>query len=261
MKSITSRDNAAVKDYLKLKSSKSERDKRGLFTVEGVKMCAEALSAGVEIMSVFVSVRLCEKDENIVSMLKNRENVFEVSEAIEKKLSDTKSPQGIFCVCKKLDKDFDLDTINKGSVFVMLCGVQDPGNVGTIIRTADGLGASGVILTPDCCDIYSPKVVRSAMGSISGMKIKQVEDEEEFLKSVQNTAETVACVLSDDSVTPDKICKGPRPVILVIGSEGKGLKQSTAQLCSQRVMIPMRGGAQSFNAAIAAAILMWEMTK
>lgn len=261
MQKITSRENAMVKRYLKLAGSKSARDKAGLFTVEGAKICLEAFSSGIEIDAAFITEELYEKDETIKAAADGRDNVFLITESVADKLCDTKTPQGIFCICKKLDKDFDVDTINNGKLFIMLCGVRDPGNIGTIIRTADGLGADGVILTRDCCDIYSPKTVRSTMGSLIRMKIKTVDDPCEFLTSLPDNINTVASVLSDDSVCPQKINKSGGAVVLAIGNEANGLNEKTIAACRQKTMIPMNGGAESFNAAVAAAILMWEIVK
>lgn len=261
MKEITSRDNSEIKEYVKLKSSKSAREMQGLFTIEGVKICLEAFYSNIEILKVFVKESLLSKDERVRNALKNHENVFLINDSIEQKLSDTKTPQGIFCVCKRLDKDFDLDTIYKGKLFVMLCGIQDPGNMGTIIRTADGLAVDGIILTSDCCDIYNPKVVRSTMGSLARIKIKTVEDKDDFLEDISKRTNTIAAVLDDGAVPPQNLKRDDKPCVLVIGNEGNGLPEHTVSLCKQKTMIPMRSNAESFNAAVAAAILMWELIK
>lgn len=261
MEQITSRDNPIIKEFIKLKTSKSERKSKGLFVIEGVKICLEAFCSDVAIDSVFVTERLLNKDERVKDFVNNMSKAYIINDSVEKKMSDTKTPQGIFCVCKMLDKDFDIDTIYRGGLFLMLCCVQDPGNIGTIIRTADGFAVDGIIMTDDCCDVYNPKVVRSTMGSLSRMKIKTVSDEREFLESLDNRVDTVAAVVDKSAIAPQDITKTDNPRILVIGNEGNGLSSETVELCKYKTMIPMKGKAESFNAAVAAAVLMWELQK
>jgi TrmH family RNA methyltransferase len=144
--------------------------------------------------------------------------------------------------------------------YVVLFGLQDPGNVGMVIRTADALGMDGIILSGSC-DLYSPKVIRSTMGSVFRTDIMIENDAEKlFAMLEENSVQTSAAVIDSDAV-PVTECVFTGKQAVFIGNEGNGLPRETAERCSRRIIIPMNGSINSLNAAMAAGILMWELRK
>lgn len=260
MEIITSRENKAVKKYIKLRDKKSERDKSDKFVIEGVKVVCEAVDGNVQIETILITEQCLSKNKDALdNRLIDFNNVHIVTDDIACKMSDTKTPQGIFAVCKKLDKVLTVDKIKCGGFYVCLCGIQDPGNLGTIVRTADGLGADGIILTDSCCDIYSPKAIRSTMGSFLRIDMMSISDEIDFISLLENTV-TIASVVDDRALAPYELGKIENG-ILFIGNEGNGLDKAVSDFCRHKTMIPMKGNCESFNAAVAAGILMWEFLK
>ncbi|NCB06336.1 MAG: RNA methyltransferase, partial [Clostridia bacterium] len=169
-------------------------------------------------------------------------------------VSQVKTPQGI-AVVSKIPAAAPLTLL--GSRLLLLENVQDPGNVGTILRALDAAGFDGCILTPGCADPYSPKVLRATMGSVLRVPICFTENVLETLLELKESGyQTIASTLDGDPfyqrcATPEKLC-------LVIGNEGAGIALQTQAACSMRLKLPMRGGAESLNAAVAAAIMMYD---
>lgn len=258
---ITSKDNRWIKEYVKLANSKSYRDETGLFAIESVKLVREAFLSGVSFRMLLVTEScLVKRRDGLVPLLSAAKYSL-VAEELESKLSLTKAPQGIYAICEKLDKRLPMDTILNNGKFVMLAGLQDPGNVGTIIRTAEALGLSGVFLTADTCDPYHPKVIRGSMGSVFRTPFGIVPDLGRLLeKWRQEEVQTCASVLDKDAVPLNEV-RFHEPSVLLIGNEGNGLADKVAAACTDRITIPMRGNAESLNASMAACILMWEMSK
>lgn len=261
MEEISSRDNKLIKEYTKLSSSKSYRDKQMLYTLEGVKLAVEAFNNKQELEVVFVTQLCYEKHQSELEKLFQTVRLYIITEEISKKLTEQNSPQGIYVICKKVDKNLSLDKIYSSGRYIMLVDLQDSGNVGTIIRTAEAMGIDGIITTAKSCDIYNPKVIRGSMGSIFRMEFLNVTDTTEFISCLtQNNVKTYASVLDSDAVSLEQV-NFSKPCVMLIGNEGNGLTGEVKALCSQRVTIKMSGNTESLNASMAACILMWEMTK
>jgi len=158
-----------------------------------------------------------------------------------------------------LDKNRNLDTIDNQSVYIALERVQDPSNMGTILRTAEALGVDGIILSDDCCDIFSPKVVRGSMGAVFRIKYSVVDDFCSYIKSIGEGG--IKTYGSAPVNAVDIRTVGFKGGVMLIGNEGNGLSQEVLDCCTDRVSIPMNGRAESLNAACAASILMWEMIR
>ena len=158
-----------------------------------------------------------------------------------------------------LDKSGSFDKIKTGDKFLALDNLQDPGNLGTILRTAEALNVTGIVLSADCCDIYSPKVVRGSMGAVFRLPFV-VSDTISGYLNAHSELESYAAVVS---ASADKITTTPfvSPCIVAVGNEGNGLKEETISACKHKITIPMEGRAESLNAAVAASIIMWEMMK
>lgn len=263
---IVSRDNKKVKEFAKLSQSKSHRDSTGFFVIESEKLVNEALQCGVIFEMVFVSSAYIDKNEEFVySIEKQFQNipVYIVTDEVEKKLTKAVTPQGIYAVCKKKDQEFDVQQISKGGRYLFLCDVQDAGNMGSIIRTAEAVGMNGVILSKGCCDIYNPKVLRATMGSGFRTHFMKSEDISKTLIELhKNNVTTLASVVDDNEKTIDIVTfktQEHKSLVLLIGNEGNGLSDEHIKLATERVTIKMQGNAESLNAAMACCILMWEI--
>ncbi len=264
---ISSKDNKSIKHLSKLISSRKERAESGEFVIEGMRNCVDAamesVTAGkLKITELFYTKQSVEKYSDLLptkyfDALSDCEK-YEITPELADRISDSESSQGVFVVAKKLDKIFDADTINVSGKYVLLNCIQDPGNLGTILRTADAMGASGVVLTNNCCDLYNPKVVRSAMGSLARVEVF-VEQSFEKVTEVFKVLgiETCATVINGgEDITNVSFDK---PVAVCIGNEGRGMSDEHVALCDRKLTISMQGNINSLNAATAATIVMWEM--
>lgn len=258
MKEISSKDNKLIKYISKLQSNSKFRREEKRFVAEGLRVCAEAVLSGADVVSVLVTENaLCKHSEALKPLLECCDDVYLTSEKAMQAACDTQTPQGVVCVIKTLDNNIDLDTIN--NKYILAENVQDPSNLGTILRTADALGLSGVIMTKDCCDIYSPKVCRGAMGALYRVPFLIIDNAPDFIREFNKTGTSFAAVVRNAQPVTD--CSFEGKCLMAIGNEGNGLTDSTSDACSFRVTIPMSSNAESLNAAIAAGILMWEMIK
>ncbi len=194
---------------------------------------------------------------------KNEENLIEiglVSDDVMKKMSDTDTPQGILAVSRI--PAFSLDEIleKKPSALIFLEDIQDPGNLGTILRTAEGAGISGVIMSKNTVDLFSPKAVRSTMGSIFRVPTYVSDDLHETIRFVQSEGVKVYAAYLGGEKSYDEIDYTGN-VAYMIGNEGNGLKKETAELADELVLIPMGGSLESLNAAMASGILAYEINR
>ncbi|WP_197068319.1 TrmH family RNA methyltransferase [Candidatus Soleaferrea massiliensis] len=282
MEQITSRDNANIKLVQKLLKSRGARYENRQFAAEGIKLCMEALESGIVIEKLFCTRTALEKyAESARRLSAAAGQSFEITDGISQKIADTKSPQGVYCICKMLDKRRNAVTIGNSEKFLGLVDLQDPGNIGTIIRTAEAMGIDGVFMTASCADLYSPKVLRSTMGSAFRVPIYIASTPEELLSRFQkhktshpndpsddwtvrfapgSSMKVVAAALQKESVTLDKLDTAGSMMVL-IGNEGNGLDEAVIAQCDETVFIPMEGQIESLNASVAAALLMWRMTK
>lgn len=259
---ITSQTNGRIRYVTDLLAKSRLRKKDGKFVAEGIKMFMEAPLPLIE--EVYVSEELEQKinrafpeDKALADKL-SKVNYEVVTDSIFKKISDTVTPQGIVSVIKM--QKYTLDDITGGNnpLIVMLENLQDPGNLGTVIRTAEGAGVDGIVLSRDCVDIYNPKVTRSTMGSIFRQKFVIAEDLCETMEMLKKRNIGVyAAALKSDSMTYDSADLS-KPCAVLIGNEGNGLKEETIKCASETIFIPMEGQLESLNASVAAAILMYE---
>lgn len=259
MEHITSRTNPLIVRMAKL-GDKKHRDAERLFPIEGVKLFEEMLKCGIFPTYVFTTKQYA----HLLSALPGEVQAYTVSESVYEKISFEKSPQGIFCAIKYLDNFHKSDTIYSGifpsSVFC-LSSVRDPGNIGTVIRTARAFGIDTVILSCDCADIYSPKVMRASMGALFAVKTLRTDSMEKTLADLKKQGyRTYAAALDANAVCLNELSVSPA-TCFVVGNEGHGLSQSVIDACDQTVYIPMTGNCESLNASVAASLLMWEVFK
>ena len=261
MNQITSKDNKGIKEYVKLARSRAFREETGCFALETVKLVREALNNKVDILRLYVTPALLDTHPDLVAQaLHFGVECSIISPELEEKMSQTGNSRGCFAIGKRLDKLHHIDKIGKKGRFLFLNGLQDNGNVGTILRTADALGADGVILSHDCCDLYALKTLRAAMGSAFRVKVFRSEHPKEDLLSLGRDFETCAAVVDGDAYPVTQMNFGDSAII-VIGNEGNGLPDDIVDCCAVRITIPMAGRAESLNAAMAAGILTWEMLR
>lgn len=256
---ITSKENPVIKLYQKLSSSKKERLQYGLFVLEGLRIVEDALHEESGISHLILTQYAEEKfgETLFQADLRNTKTIV-ISNELGNKIAQTTQTQGVFAICS-IPVERKL-VLKKDGKYVVLFGLQDPGNVGMIIRTADALGIDGIIMSGSC-DLYSPKVIRSTMGSVFRMNISIINDVDElfsFLK--ENNIKTCASVIDKDA---EKIteCSFNGGQAVFIGNEGNGLPRDISQRCESRITIPMHGSINSLNAAMAAGIMMWELSK
>lgn len=262
IQSITSRDNPAVKRAAKLTASARHRREQGLFVAEGVRLCLDAVSSGVIVREFFYTPQAAEKYraavETIVTIAE-KSNV--VSQPVMAYLADTQTPQGVLCICSVLDKSDCVYKMNNNSRLLLLEDLQDPSNLGTILRTAEALGVGGVLMSRGCCDVYSPKVLRGSMGAVFRLPFSISEDLPRSVEEMRQMGYSVyAAVPAREAQPVTRIAFSGRSAV-VIGNEGNGLTQACMQACNRPVTIPMAGRAESLNAATAASILLWEMVR
>lgn len=290
MEIITSSKNEKLKNISALLSSKKERDKQGLFVIEGLRIFQDTLKTAPEyIKDIYVSESFLKehpadvilgdysnsmkKRADMVSLSKpDQKNVqiYTVKDSVFDSLSKTVTPQGILCTVSKPEHDLKeilslackndgSDTLNDTqSRFLILENIQDPGNLGTMLRTAEAAGASGIIMSRDCADIFNPKVIRSTMGSVFRVPFVYVEDFTGAVQELKKSDITVyaAYLHGGESMREmqfDKKCA------IMIGNEGNGLTDEAVSVADKRVFIPMAGQIESLNAAIAAAILLFHI--
>ena len=260
MLTLSSKDNNNIKNTVKLINSSKFRRKSGLFVAEGLRVCYDALLSGAEIDTVFVTGDALDKHtEKIGELCEKAGKSFLVTNEIFSHISDTQTPQGVLCVIKTLDKVTEFDKIKNGGKFIALENLQDPNNLGTVLRTAEAFGVSAVILTNDCCDIYNPKVVRGSMGAVFRLPFYTVSGIAEFLS--ENSDLTSYAAVVDKNAEPITKISFADSSVAVIGNEGNGLTEKTVNACNHKITIPMGGKAESLNASTAASIIIWEMLK
>ena len=176
---ITSKQNTYIKEYRKLTEQRKYRRQTGYFVCEGAKLAVEAVKSGCALgENAYYTAAAAEKYPECISLLRESCKMIQISEEVADSISDTKSPQGIFITVRHLDKILNLSTIDSSRQFIILENLQDMGNIGTIIRSCDAFSIDGVILAGDCADVFAPKTVRSAMGSLFRLPIYCCDTEE-----------------------------------------------------------------------------------
>lgn len=259
---ISSPSNEKIKAVIQLQTKASVRKKQKLFVVEGTKMYSEIPE--MDIQSTYVSEKYYEEyikkgkvSDSVEKRLKKQE-YFIVADQVFKNMSDTVTPQGIMAIVKQKEYELsDILDVSKKQIFMVLEGIQDPGNMGTIIRTAEGAGIAGIIVNKETVDVYNPKVIRSTMGSIYRVPVVVSEDLEDTLDRMTDGGVTLfAAHLKGDVYYTDGQFGGA--TAFLIGNEANGLSDKISKKAHKLVKIPMEGQVESLNASVAAAILMYE---
>lgn len=254
---ITSIHNPKIKQWSQL-LTKRARESQGQFLLEGVHLIQEALQAGIHIHTILYSL----EKKFPVELSRMTSLVTEwigVSEAVLTKCSDTQTPQGVVAVTEKLKWTLQSFMEKENGLVIAIDGVQDPGNLGTIIRSADAVGATGIILGRGTVDLYNSKTVRATMGSMFHLPIVEGD-----LVELLPEASKQGIQLISASLTANRSCYEvdmTGATWFIVGNEGSGISAEIESLVSQKVIIPMPGRAESLNVAMAATVLLFEAAR
>ena len=261
MEKITSKTNERIKYAVKLRSSSSFRKTEKAFFLEGARLCYDAAISGVEILQLFVTEEALNRYGRYVGSVQEcAGRCFVVSEEVGEKLADTNGSQGVFCVAKMLDKNTNIGKIKYNGKYIALEGVSNPSNFGAVVRTAEAVGLDGVIVSGGC-DIYNPKSQRAAMGSLFRLNVMEVRELPEFFRELRNQGMKIYAGVPDENALRITEADMSGGVVSVIGNEGNGITDEVIAESTEKVTIPMKGRAESLNAASAAAIIIWEMMR
>ena len=269
---ITSRNNPTVKWAASL-ADKKGRDREKCFIAEGEKLTYEAIEASLPIVKIFVAGSKADKILPKLKEISTRKNdtsfdVQVLEDGVFEKISTENAPQGVISVIKHLDFFRQMDIIYKeefsqnacGSSIV-LCSVRDPGNLGSAIRSAVAFGVENIILSSDCADVYNPKTVRGAMGSLFRVKVTRVGDLKAYISAMQENGRKVYSAELSESARPLTEIKLSKWDAVIIGNEGHGVPKEISDASDGGVYIPISAKTESLNASVAAAIFMWEQSK
>lgn len=258
MQRITSKDNDFIKHIKKLKDKKY-RDISNEYVIEGVKLVAEAIQENAKIKHI-VLCDDCERSDFISKDLMYEIAKYDcvyVTDNLFKYLSEVQNPQGILAVIEKNNENNEIDYSQ--DIIVALDDLQDPGNLGTILRTVDSIGLTQILVSKGTADCYNPKVVRSTMGAIFRIKLIECEDLVKTLKEIKRHKfkVIVSSLQTDNSIYDANYSKK----VLVIGNEANGVKEDIQNLADEKVKIPMLGKTESLNASVATGIILYEYVR
>lgn len=253
---ITSAQNTQVKNVIKLNQKAKARREQGLFIAEGRKMFLEAPDDWIE--KVYVAESLLDDEE--IMQKAGRFSWDAVENSVFRQMSDTQTPQGVLTVLRQPSYQLEDLLKQEAPLLMVLEDLQDPGNAGTILRTGEGAGVSGVLLTKTCVDITNPKVIRSTMGSVYRMPFLYVESVVSLAQELKdrNIRTFAAHLHGKNSYDQESYTGG---TAFLIGNEGKGLTDEAADSADCLIRIPMCGKVESLNAAMASGILMYEAAR
>lgn len=253
---VTSVSNEKVKHIVRLQKKASARQEENCFLVEGVKMAQELPLERLVLAYVSESFAARPEQESLCRRLQAET----VADHVLAAMSDTRTPQGILAVVRR--RELAPETVWQGEnpLLLVLERLQDPGNLGTILRTAEGAGVTGVILSNDCVDLYNPKVIRSTMGSVYRLPVAYAADLPEAVAQMRAAGiRTYAAHLKGEATYDQEDYRGA--TAFLIGNEGAGLSPALAAASDCYIRIPMAGQVESLNAAVASAILMYEVNR
>lgn len=256
---IKSKDNNKIK-YVRNLNLKKFRDEENAFVVEGIKFVIEAINEGADIKFLLLNEEVQGKDgvKQIIDLV-NENNIIICSEQVFNSVADTVSAQGVLAVINKnvINKE---DIINKYNFIIMCDRIQDPGNLGTIVRIADAFGPAALLLNKGCVDVFNPKVVRASAGAVFRVPIIIEDYESEFINIMKNKGFYIVSTVVDSEYTFDNMEKRQK-ICTVIGNEGQGVSQEIIDNSDISLTIKMTGRAESLNASVAAGISIYEIRK
>ncbi|MBR1811136.1 MAG: RNA methyltransferase [Clostridia bacterium] len=257
---ITSVNNPKIKDAAKLLKSAPYRRETGRFIAEGLRLCTDAALSGISVEAAFVTADALAKHADALSPLLNAaERIYVITENVCDRLSDTKTAQGVFAVCA-MPGDTAGDAVDPNGTYIAADHLQNPANLGALCRTAEALGLDGVLIGGGC-DIYNPKTLRASMGAMFRLPCYSAVRLADILSALSAKGMTLLAAVPDAGAQKITALRPQGGKVCVVGNEGNGISDEVLAVCHTRVTIPMRGRAESLNAAAAAAILMWELVR
>lgn len=258
MQVITSKENETVKTIKKLKDKKY-RDETGLYIIEGIKMLEEAIEEKARIRKIIICEECLKAGDLEQKVLYEiaKYNCIYVNSKVFNSLTDVVAPQGIMAVIEKPNKDIKIKYDQ--DIILALDGIQDPGNLGTILRTADSVNLKQIIVTKNTADSYNPKVVRSTMGAILRIKIIETDDLAKTLKEAKKNKFKIVATSLDTNNSIYDIDYNKK--VIVIGNEANGVSKEIQELADNKVKIPMLGKTESLNASVATGIMLYEYVR
>ena len=258
MQKITSKDNEFIKHIKKLKDKKY-RDLSNEYIIEGIKLIEEAIQENAKIKQIVICEE-CSKtygiDKNLMYEIAKYECVY-VSENIFSTITEVKNPQGILAIIEKQNNEKQIDYDE--DIIVLLDDVQDPGNLGTILRTVDSIGLKQILVSKGTADCYNPKVVRSTMGAIFRVKIIECDNLEKTIKEIKKHKFKLTVTSLQAEKTIYDIDYKKR--VIVVGNEANGVEQYIQEMADDKIKIPMLGKTESLNASVATGIVLYEYVR
>ena len=258
MQWISSKDNEFVKHIKKLKDKKY-RDQSNEYVIEGIKLVEEAINENAKIKQIVICEE-CTKTQEISKKLMYEIASFDcvyVTENVFNSITEVKNPQGILAVIERKNSENEINY--NEDIIVALDGIQDPGNLGTILRTVDSIGLKQILVSKETADVYNPKVVRSTMGAIFRVKVIECDNLEKTLKEIKKYKYeiVVTSLQTNESIYDIKYNKK----IIVIGNEANGVSKEIQEMADKKVKIPMLGKTESLNASVATGIVLYEYVR
>ena len=258
MNVISSKDNETIKNIKKLKDKKY-RDLENVYIVEGIKMLKEAIIENAKIKQIII----CDDSEK--SYYISKEIMYEIAKyeciyvtnKVFKYITAVQNPQGVMAIIEKNNKDKKINYDE--DIIVALDDIQDPGNLGTILRTVDSCGLKQILISKGTADPYNPKVVRSTMGAIYRVKIIECEDLEKTLEEVKKNKFKILVTSLEDSKSVYDIKYNKK--VVIIGNEANGVKKEIMNIADEKIKIPMLGKTESLNASVATGIVLYEYVR
>lgn len=258
---IKSKDNPKIKLYRKLLGSKKDRYKYRQFVLEGSRLIFDALKSEAAINQIYLAEFAKEKFlPELERACADNIKINLISDDLGSFISATENTQGIFAQCDFPDNTSISGKIKARGRYAVLYRLQDPGNAGMIVRTADALGLDGVIFC-ESCDAYNPKAVRAAMGSMFRIPVYRDVDADSLFAALSKAGLKSYGAVVDQLACDVKKLDFKNGGAVFIGNEGNGLDRETIEKCSEKITIPMKGHTESLNAAMAAGIIMWELMR
>ena len=260
-KFISSKNNDFIIETVKLKQKKY-RTEKNLFYVEGVKLLEEALKSDyiTKIKNIIIEESIFDDIIDIVNkidVIDINDKVVTVTREVYKKITEEEAFQGVMCVIEKIE----MNNIKYDRPVIILSSVRDPGNVGTIIRTASAVGDFDIVLSDDCADIYGSKTQRAAMGAIFRQNIKICKNMPFDIENLKKNGYNIFATYLNENSRPINEIVFDNKTAVVFGNEGSGLENNIADLCDEKIMIPINQNSESLNVSVAAGIVMWEIRK
>ncbi len=258
MQRISSKDNEFIKHVKKLKDKKY-REQSNEYVIEGIKLVEEAINENAKIKQIVICEE-CTKTQEISKKLMYEIASFDciyVTENVFNNITEVKNPQGILAVIERKNSENEINY--NEDIIVALDGIQDPGNLGTILRTVDSIGLKQILVSKETADVYNPKVVRSTMGAIFRVKVIECEDLEKTLKEIKKHKYeiVVTSLQTNESIYDIEYNKK----VIVIGNEANGVSKEIQEMADKKVKIPMLGKTESLNASVATGVVLYEYVR